>query len=164
MAKQLIQGLNFMHTCGVIHGDIHPSNVGFLLPRFSNITFKELFEPQIEAIPLTSPHRAAYLASGKSWLDSHPYKLQSREQNTDEQTSGDSQNIAADEENAAKRDNTRDTLQADGRITITGDVVVQILDFDLASSGRTSPLALGKWSTSHKPSSPGNIFLRATTW
>ncbi|PGH11807.1 CMGC/SRPK protein kinase [Polytolypa hystricis UAMH7299] len=50
MAAQVLLGLDYIHSCGVVHSDLHSRNILYRLPDFSNYSIEEIYrqfgEPQ----------------------------------------------------------------------------------------------------------------------
>ncbi|KAJ7198381.1 kinase-like domain-containing protein, partial [Mycena pura] len=41
--RQIIEGLEFIHSCGIAHGDLHPGNVGTAVPEIVPLSIKEVW-------------------------------------------------------------------------------------------------------------------------
>ncbi|KAL9123662.1 MAG: hypothetical protein Q9217_006927, partial [Psora testacea] len=68
MAKDLVMGLDRIHAAGIVHGDIHTSNIGYQMQNFSDEQLEEIVPPESHIVPPMGGRRPPYLVSRQEWL------------------------------------------------------------------------------------------------
>ncbi|KAJ7452901.1 kinase-like domain-containing protein [Mycena latifolia] len=55
LVRQALEGLAFIHGRGIVHGDIHPKNLGVALPELTTSSFSEVEFLQYHGVPYLMP-------------------------------------------------------------------------------------------------------------
>ncbi|KAH8678321.1 kinase-like domain-containing protein [Xylariales sp. PMI_506] len=67
VVKSLISCLVSLQAAGIVHGDIHTSNIGYGYTSFSDEQFEDMVPPACHIIPPLDQHRPPYLVSREEW-------------------------------------------------------------------------------------------------
>lgn len=72
LTKQLVEGLDCIHSCGMVHADLHTSNIGYSWADFSDDDFDNLDRPlHMHALNPLGGQRPPYLLGHQDWMDDY---------------------------------------------------------------------------------------------